>query len=145
MTETPKETSDVSLQGRFNGIVVMILVVVGLLGGVWMFRELYQPAPPAGARPQQQDAPGVARPAVATPAEAPAGTVQYALQLSPFSDVATAEDLRGKLEKLGIASTLSVEARVQVGPFKTQAEVDAARIKLKEMGIYGGKPVTIKN
>jgi DedD protein len=77
----------------------------------------------------------------------PAGSTPgagYALQLSPFSDVATAEDLRGKLDRLGIPSTLSVEARVQLGPFKTQAELDAARIKLKELGVYGATPVTIK-
>ena len=40
MSEAPEKTTDVSLQGRFNAVVIVVLVVVGLAGSVWMFREL---------------------------------------------------------------------------------------------------------
>jgi len=62
-----------------------------------------------------------------------------------FDNVANAEELRAKLERKGIPSSISIDARVQVGPFRTQEGADAARAKLKELGLDGGLLVTIKN
>ena len=72
------------------------------------------------------------------------GATRHFVQLPPFSEVATADDLRGKLDKLGIASNLRVEAHVQVGPFRNAEEAEAARTKLKELGVYGGQLTTLK-
>ena len=131
-----------------NGIVIAALLVVGLAGTLMMFESVYAPGPPvaakrsqppaAGAKPESAAAAGTASPV------AQAGEGQYALQVGAFSDVANAEDLRARLEKLGVPSSISVEARVQVGPFRTREEVDAARAKLKELGVYGSQLVTLK-
>ncbi|MDZ4253030.1 MAG: SPOR domain-containing protein [Sulfuritalea sp.] len=128
-------------KGLVNSVIVIALLVVGVLGSVVMLYQLYgtgdqakatQPARPASA-------------AVESAALAAAGGAgRFALRLHAFRDVATAEDLRAKLDALQIPSTLSVEAKVQVGPFKSKQEAEAARAKLKELGIYGGELVTLK-
>ncbi len=151
MAEASRESADISRQGRFNGIVIAVLVVVGLLGAWAMFTNLYQTTPAVAPKwsPASQSAPA-ANPAVAAApvaAEAPKNppaSGQYALQLSPFSELATAEELRAKLQKLDIPSTLRLEAHVQVGPFRTPEEAEAARARLKEMGVYGGQTITLK-
>ena len=120
MNGDQQESPDVTRQGRFNGIVVAVLVVVGLLGAWAMFTNLYQPAP------------------------APAGAGHHALLVGPFREAATAEELRAKLEKLGIPSSVRVEAHLQVGPFRTPEEQEAAHARLKELGIYGAQPITLK-
>ena len=124
-----------------NSVIVVALLVVGVLGSVAMLYQLY-------GRGDQAKATSSAKPAgAAVESAAPAatgGAGRFALRLHAFSDVATAEDLRGKLDALQIPSTLSVEAKVQVGPFKSREEAEAARAKLKELGIYGGELVTLK-
>ncbi len=135
MTEAPNEITDVTRRGRYNGIVIAVLVAVGLLGAWFMFDNLYPQAP--------APTPRLAPPSEAAPA-APSGGSRHVVRLSPFSDVATAEELRARLEKLGIPSSLRTEAHLQVGPFATQAEAEAARARLKEMGVYGGQSITLK-
>ena len=126
MTENSEEGSDVTRQGRYNGIVVAVLVAVGLLGAGFMFNNLYRTAPAVTAAPA-----------------ATAGSGRYAVQLSPFSDVATAKELYARLEKIGIPASLRIEAQLQVGPFRTQQEAEAARARLKELGVYGGQVTTL--
>lgn len=136
MSDTPEEGVDVSRQGRFNGIVIAILVAVGLLGAVAMFFNLNPSGSASKPAPQPVDA--------TRPAAAPSGAGRHALQLPPFADVATAEDLRAKLEKLGIPASVRIEAHLLVGPFATPEEQEAARAKLKELGVYGAQPITLK-
>lgn len=153
MNETPPADADADAEAApadfrrkrlVNSVIVVALLVVGVLGSVAMLYQLYgtgdqakaKPAKPAGAAVES------AAPVVA-PATA-AGTGRFALRLHAFSDVATAEDLRAKLDALKIPSSISVEAKVQVGPFKSREEAEAARAKLKELGIYGGELVTLK-
>lgn len=59
----------------------------------------------------------------------------YLVQMGVFSNIANAEDLKGRLDKAGIPA--HIEARVQVGPFKNKAEAEAAQKKLAEMGLSG--------
>lgn len=120
-----------------NSVIVVALLVVGVLGSVAMLYQLYGTGDQAKATPP-------ARPATAAAESAAAGTGRFALRLHAFSDVATAEDLRAKLDALKIPSSLSVEAKVQVGPFKSREEAEAARAKLKQLGIYGGELVNLK-
>lgn len=128
-----------------NSVIVVSLLVVGVLGSVAMLYQLYGTGDQAKATAPARPATAAAEPAapVAAPAVA-AGTGRFVLRLHAFSDVATAEDLRAKLDVLKIPSSLSVEAKVQVGPFKSREEAEAARAKLKELGIYGGELVTLK-
>ena len=136
MSETPQGVGDPGK--RINGLVVILLVLVGVMGAWIMFNSLQRFAPPA---------PDAAAPPAGTAAQQSAtrsGAARHAIQLSPYSEVATAEDVRAKLETLGIPSSLRVEAHVTVGPFRTQEEAEAARAKLKELGVYGGQTVTLK-
>lgn len=59
----------------------------------------------------------------------------YLVQMGVFSNIANAEDLKGRLDKAGIPA--HIEARVQVGPFRNKAEAEAAQKKLAEMGLSG--------
>ena len=132
MNETPQTGGDPGK--RINGLVVILLVLVGVMGAWIMFKSLQSSAPPAteaAASPAQQSA-------------ARSGAARHAIQLSPYSEVATAEDVRAKLETLGIPSSLRVEAHVTVGPFRTPEEAEAARAKLKELGVYGAQAITLK-
>ncbi|MBI5790556.1 MAG: SPOR domain-containing protein [Rhodocyclales bacterium] len=134
MSETPKGGDDA--RTRSDGLVVILLVLVGIMGAWIMYKSL-QPASapaPSSVAPAASSQDSVAR----------SGTVRHAIQLSPYSEVATAEGVRAKLDALGIASSLRVEAHVTVGPFRTQEEAEAARAKLKELGVYGGQTVTLK-
>ena len=124
-----------------NSVIVVALLVVGVLGSVVMLYQLYGTGNQAKATSSAK--PASAAGESAAPA-ATGGPGRFALRLHAFSDVATAEDLRGKLDALQIPSTLSVEAKVQVGPFKSREEAEAARAKLKELGIYGGELITLK-
>jgi len=140
-------------QRLVNQIVVIALVVVGLIGGWVMFDAIYTPgqplpltlkhgappksAPAAKSRPESAVAARTAEPAGPG---AQAGESQYVLQMNVSGNEANAEDLRARLERQGIAS--SIEIRVTVGPFRTQEGVDAARAKLKELGLEGGLLVT---
>ncbi|MFH1872147.1 MAG: SPOR domain-containing protein [Pseudomonadota bacterium] len=124
-----------------NSVIVVALLVVGVLGSVAMLYQLYGTGDQAKTTPPAR--PVTAAAESATPVAA-VGTRRFALRLHAFSDVATAEDLRAKLDTLKIPSSLSVEAKVQVGPFKSREEAEAARAKLKELGIYGGELVTLK-
>lgn len=124
-----------------NSVIVAAVLVVGVLGSVAMLYQLYGTGDPAKAAPPAK--PATAAVESAAPVAA-AGTGRFVLRLHAFSDVATAEDLRAKLDALKIPSSISVEAKVQVGPFKSREEAEAARAKLKELGIYGGELVTLK-
>ncbi|MBI5110323.1 MAG: SPOR domain-containing protein [Rhodocyclales bacterium] len=147
MSEAAKDGDD-SRSGGFNGIVVALLVLVGVAGAGFMISALYSSpsAPPAPAK--VVEAPREAPPAAAaTPAAESSlrpGSTRYSLQLSPYSEVATADDVRAKIDKLGMSSSLRIEAHVQVGPFRTAEEAEAARAKLKELGVYGGQTVILK-
>ena len=125
MSEAPKGGGDPGT--RFNGLVVILLVLVGVMGAWIMFNSLKSSAP-----------------RVVDAAAPSAGATRHAIQLSPYSEAATAEGVRAKLDTLGIPSSLRVEAHVTVGPFRTQEEAEAARAKLKELGVYGGQTVTLK-
>lgn len=59
----------------------------------------------------------------------------YLVQMGVFSNIANAEELKGRLDKAGIPA--HIEARVQVGPFKNKAEAAMAQKKLSEMGLSG--------
>jgi hypothetical protein len=136
----PEATPEAARRGLLaNRIVVIALVLVGVLGTLAMLNELYgsKATPPHSSR---EDLAATPRPA----SSGAPGEGRLVLRLQAFSDVATAEDLRAKLEALKIPASISVEARVQAGPFKTQEEANAARAKLKELGIYGGELVTTK-
>ena len=78
-------------------------------------------------------------PVPATPSPPPAKPLApaqgYLVQMGVFSNIANAEDLKGRLDKAGIPA--HIEARVQVGPFKNKAEAEAAQKKLAEMGLSG--------
>ncbi len=132
--------------GPFNGLVVFLLVVVGAMGAWIMFSSLYAPA----SLPSQavKDATGTG--ALATKIQSGMDSMMsrsgsgYAIQLTPYSEMATADEVRAKLDKLGIPSSLRVEAQVQVGPFRSHEEAEAARAKLKELGVYGGQVITLK-
>ncbi len=131
---------------RANGLVVALLVLVGVMGAWIMYSSLFPAAAPAPKPAQEKVAPPPGTPAqtvVDSMAGRP-GATRHFVQLPPFSEVATADDLRGKLDKLGIASNLRVEAHVQVGPFRNAEEAEAARTKLKELGVYGGQLTTLK-
>jgi hypothetical protein len=145
MNETPTPDADaeatieaVSRRQQINSIIVIALVVVGVVGTAAMLYQLYGSSEPVKATQSTKESPKAASPV------APGLKSGFALRLPPFSDVATAEDLRAKLGAQQIPSSLSVEAKVQVGPFKTKDEAEAARAKLKQLGIYGGELVTIK-
>lgn len=131
---------------RANGLVVVLLVLVGVMGAWIMYSSLFPAAAPAPKQVPENAPPPPGTPAqsvVDSMASRP-GTTRRVVQLPPFSEVATAEDLRGKLDKLGIASSLRIEAHVQVGPFRNSEEAEAARAKLKELGVYGGQITTLK-
>ena len=158
MNEIPAPKTDARVEDALkrrlvNRIVVAALVVVGLLGSLVMFDAIYTPNRPLPAKPappSRDKLAAAARPESAVPARAespvaPDGEPQHALQVGVFGNVANAEELRAKLERNGIPSSISIEARVQVGPFRTPEGADAARAKLKELGLDGGLPVTIKN
>ncbi len=145
MSDTPQGNGDRG-GGPFNGLVVFLLVVVGAMGAWIMFTSLYAPAsPPAQA---VKDATGAGE--IATRIQSGMDSMMartgsgYVVQISPYSEIATADDVRAKLDKLGIPSRLRVEAHVQVGPFRSHEEAEAARTKLKELGVYGGQVVTLK-
>ncbi len=131
MSETPQGGSDPVK--RINGLVVVLLVLVGAMGAWIMYQSLQQYSPASASAPIVPQDP-VPRSAAA----------RHAIQLSSYSEVATAEDVRAKLDALGIPSSLRVEAHVTVGPFRTQEEAEAARAKLKELGVYGAQTVTLK-
>ena len=131
MSETPQGGSDPVK--RINGLVVVLLVLVGAMGAWIMYQSLQQYSPASASTPIVPQDP-VPRSAAA----------RHAIQLSSYSEVATAEDVRAKLDALGIPSSLRVEAHVTVGPFRTQEEAEAARAKLKELGVYGAQTVTLK-
>ena len=59
----------------------------------------------------------------------------YLVQMGVFSNIANAEELKGRLDKAGIPA--HIEARVQVGPFKNKVEAEAAQKKLAQMGLSG--------
>jgi DedD protein len=59
-----------------------------------------------------------------------------------FSNVANAEELRTKLEIIGVPS--QIEARVQVGPFRSRIDAEAAREKLRALGLETGILTAIK-
>lgn len=59
----------------------------------------------------------------------------YLVQMGVFSNIANAEELKGRLDKAGIPA--HIEARVQVGPFKSKVEAEAAQKKLAQMGLSG--------
>ena len=131
MSETPQGGSDPVK--RINGLVVVLLVLVGAMGAWIMYQSLQQYSPASASAPIVPQDP-VPRSAAA----------RHAIQLSSYREVATAEDVRAKLDALGIPSSLRVEAHVTVGPFRTQEEAEAARAKLKELGVYGAQTVTLK-
>jgi cell division protein FtsN len=136
MSEAPRGGGDPGT--RFNGLVVILLVLVGVMGAWIMFKSLQSSAPPVA---------DVAAPPAAPAAQQSAtrsGAARHAIQLSPYSEVVIAEGVRAKLDALGIPSSLRVEAHVTVGPFRTHEEAEAARAKLKELGVYGGQTVTLK-
>lgn len=145
MSEATKDDS--SRSGGFNGIVVALLVLVGVVGAGFMISALYSSpsAPPAPAKVVEASKEPPPAAAVAVPESSlRPGSTRYSLQLSPYSEVATAEDVRAKLDKLGMSSSLRIEAHVQVGPFRSAEEAEAARAKLKELGVYGGQITTLK-
>jgi len=92
-------------------------------------------------KPEPKSPPLEVKPA---PIEAKPGPVEsavnaargYLLQLGVFNNTYNAEDLRSKLEKNGIPST--VESRVQIGPFKTREEAEVVQAKLKSLGMDAG-------
>lgn len=59
----------------------------------------------------------------------------YLVQMGVFSNIANAEELKGRLDKAGIPA--HIEARVQVGPFRSKVEAEAAQKKLAQMGLSG--------
>jgi cell division septation protein DedD len=134
-----------------NGIIIAALLVVGVLGSVMMFSEVYTPDQPGKGRAAKslREAADVAKPepgetTKADSVAAPGGIQKYALKLGTFSNVASAEDVRATLERQGIPATVSIEVRVTVGPFSSRQDADAARARLQELGLDGGSPVTIK-
>lgn len=147
MNEATKD-SDSGRSGGFNGIVVALLVLVGVVGAGFMINALYSspsaPSAPAKVVDAPKEAPPGTAAMVAPESSLRPGSTRYSLQLSPYSEVATAEDVRAKLDKLGMSSSLRIEAHVQVGPFRTAEEAEAARAKLKELGVYGGQVTTLK-
>ncbi len=144
MSETPQGNGDAG-SGRFNGLVVFLLVVVGVMGAWIMYSSLYGPA----TRPAHPAKEAAGTGALATRIQSGMDSMKtrsggYAVQLTPYSEMATAEDVRAKLDQLGIPSSLRVEAHVQVGPFRSHEEAEATRAKLKELGVYGGQVITLK-
>ena len=138
--------SDGKSANRANGLVVALLVLVGVMGAWIMYSSLFPSAAPA-KKPATDNAsppPGTPAQNVVDSMTARSGATRHVVQLPPFSEIATAEELRGKLDKLGVASSLRVEAHVQVGPFRSAEEAEAARSKLKELGVYGGQLTTLK-
>ena len=133
MSQAPQEGGDPGK--RINGLVVVLLVLVGVMGAWIMYKSVQPPSP---AQSAAAPAPSFKDSASRT------GAVRHAIQLNPYSEVATAEGVRNKLEALGIPSSLRVEAHVTVGPFRTPEETEAARAKLKELGVFGGQTVTLK-
>ncbi|MCK9380050.1 MAG: SPOR domain-containing protein [Sulfuritalea sp.] len=140
-----------------NTIVVVALAVVGLIGGWVMFDAIYTPGQPlplargvppknvpgAKSRPESAVTAKTAEPAAPELPAAPgaqAGEAQFVLQMGVSGNAASAEELRAKLERHGIPST--IETRVSVGPFSTREGVDAARAKLQDLGLEGGLLVT---
>jgi len=90
--------------------------------------------PPPPQAPATKPLPVPATPS-STPAKPLAPAQGYLVQMGVFSNIANAEDLKGRLDKAGIPA--HIEARVQVGPFKNKAEAEAAQKKLAEMGLSG--------
>ena len=129
---------------RANGLVVALLVLVGVMGAWIMYSSLFPAAAPKPAPENAAPPPGTPAQTVVDSMAARSGATRHVVQLPPFSEVATAEDLRGKLDKLGIASSLRVEAHLQVGPFRNAEEAEAARTKLTELGVYGGQITTLQ-
>ncbi|MBI5899188.1 MAG: SPOR domain-containing protein [Rhodocyclales bacterium] len=130
---------------RANGLVVALLVLVGVMGAWIMYSSLFPaPAPKPAPGNTAPPPPGTPAQSVVDSMAARPGATRHVVLLPPFSEVATAEDLRGKLDKLGIASSLRIEAHVQIGPFRSAEEAEAARARLKELGVYGGQLTTLK-
>ncbi|HWT54202.1 MAG TPA: SPOR domain-containing protein, partial [Rhodocyclaceae bacterium] len=86
------------------------------------------------AKAAPRTAPLASQPAAATPRPLTQGQ-GYLVQMGVFSNIANAEELKGRLDKAGIPA--HIEARVQVGPFRNKAEAEAAQKKLSEMGLSG--------
>jgi cell division protein FtsN len=147
MSEATKD-GDNSRSGGFNGIVVALLVLVGVAGAGFMISALYSspsaPLAPAKVTEAPKETPLAASANSVPESSLRPGSTRYSLQLSPYSEVAIAEDVRAKLDKLGMSSSLRIEAHVQVGPFRSAEEAEAARAKLKELGVYGGQVTTLK-
>ena len=119
-------------------------------------KPITQPASKVAAKQAPSVPEGTAAPSVPPPPQPPAAKVMptpmpttslpppakplapgqgYLVQMGVFSNIANAEDLKGRLDKAGIPA--HIEARVQVGPFKNKAEAEAAQKKLAEMGLSG--------
>jgi len=139
--EADDAPENLSRRQLVNNLVIIGLVVVGIAGSAAMLYQLYGSGERAKPKAPKEGTAGAARTALPV---APRIASGFAVRLPAFSDVATAEDLRGKLGALQIPSTISVEAKVQVGPFSSREEAEAARARLKELGVYGGELVTIK-
>lgn len=120
----------------FNRITIGALILVGILGSLLMFRSVYISNQPARSKPAEQtkaaQTSGKSKPDVSVVQDSKGS---HLLQLGVFSDVARAEELRGKLEKAGISSTISTGSHVFAGPFSTQEEAEATRTKLKALGL----------
>lgn len=133
---------------RFNMLMAILLVLVGVLVSWYMFRALYPnegPAPMYLQRVVKDAARGGAAQGQSqqVPGPLPAGGA-YAIQLLPFADPVVAEQLRATLGTAGIASSARLETHIRVGPLRSVAELDTARAKLKELGVSGGQVVIQK-
>ena len=133
---------------RFNVLVSILLVLLGVLISWYMFRALYPaegPAPMYIPKVVKKIPGAVTSLTQSNPAGGPLPPgAAYAIQLPPLSEQATAEQLRTTLNAAGIASAMRVETHVIVGPLRSSAELDAARAKLKELGVFGGQTIIQK-
>lgn len=94
------------------------------------------PQPPqAVAKPIAPMAPVAPVAPVVRPTRPLAPGQGYLVQMGVFSNIANAEELKGRLDKAGIPA--HIEARVQVGPFRSKVEAEAAQKKLAQMGLSG--------
>jgi DedD protein len=73
-----------------------------------------------------------------------ASGVRFIVQVGAFAEARSAQDMRGKVEKLGLKTyTQAVETpdgkriRVRVGPFASREEADRAAAKLRGSGLAG--------
>lgn len=106
---------------------------------------IMKPSEPAAAPRKPDVREEIARTSPASPLvrHAPASrpltaerTRQFVVQMGVFKNVSNAEELRAKLEAIGVPA--QIEARVQVGPFATKQEAEAAREKLRAAGLEAG-------